>query len=101
MKLILRYLKKYKGLVLLNLVGVFGFALVELGIPTIMADVIDKGIAYNDINYVKKMGFVIVVISILGAMGSILLGYTSANISTKVVRDIRNDIFKISLAFLL
>ena len=94
MKLILRYLKKYKGLVLLNLVGVFGFALVELGIPTIMADVIDKGIAYNDINYVKKMGFVIVVISILGAMGSILLGYTSANISTKVVRDIRNDIFK-------
>ena len=50
MKLILRYLKKYKGLVLLNLVGVFGFALVELGIPTIMADVIDKGIAYNDIN---------------------------------------------------
>ena len=37
MKLILRYLKKYKALVLLNLVGVLGFALVELGIPTIMA----------------------------------------------------------------
>ena len=47
MKLILRYLKKYKALVLLNLVGVLGFALVELGIPTIMATVIDKGIAYN------------------------------------------------------
>ena len=40
MKLILRYLKKYKALVLLNLVGVLGFALVELGIPTIMAKVI-------------------------------------------------------------
>ncbi|WP_196000815.1 ABC transporter ATP-binding protein [Clostridium sp. 1001271B_151109_B4] len=99
MKLILTYLKKYKGLVLLNLVGVFGFALVELGIPTIMAEVIDKGIAYNDINYIKKMGLVIVVISVLGAMGTILLGYTSANISTKVVRDIRNDIFKKSQEF--
>ena len=85
MKLILRYLKKYKGLVLLNLVGVFGFALVELGIPTIMADVIDKGIAYNDIGYIKRMGLVIVAISILGVIGTILLGYTSANISTKVI----------------
>ena len=99
MKLILRYLKKYKALVLLNLVGVLGFALVELGIPTIMAKVIDTGIAYNDISYIKKMGIVIVGISILGAMGSVLLAYTSASISTKVVRDIRNDIFKKSQEF--
>lgn len=99
MNLILRYLKNYKGLVLLNLLGVFGFALVELGIPTIMAEVIDNGIAYNDINYIKRMGFIIISISILGAMGSILLGYTSANISTKIVRDIRNDIFKKAQSF--
>ena len=45
MKLILKYLNRYKGLVLLNIIGVLGFALVELGIPTIMATVIDKGIA--------------------------------------------------------
>lgn len=94
MKLILKYLKNYKGFILLNLLGVFGFALVELGIPTIMADVIDKGIAYNDISYIKRMGVIIVAISILGVMGTVLLGYTSATISTKVVRDIRNDIFK-------
>ena len=99
MNLILKYLKNYKGLVLLNLLGVFGFALVELGIPTIMAKVIDNGIAYNDINYIKRMGFIIISISILGAMGSILLGYTSANISTKIIRDIRNDIFKKAQSF--
>ena len=94
MKLILKYLKNYKGFILLNLLGVLGFALVELGIPTIMADVIDKGIAYNDLDYIKKMGLIIVTISIVGAMGTILLGYTSALISTRVVRDIRNDIFR-------
>ena len=60
MKLILKYLNRYKGLVLLNMLGVLGFALVELGIPTIMATVIDKGIAYNDISYIKRMGIVIV-----------------------------------------
>ena len=99
MNLILTYLKRYKRFILLNLLGVLGFALVELGIPTIMANVIDKGIAYNDISYIKKMGIIIVAISILGVMGSILLGYTSAKISTSVVRDIRNDIFKKAQAF--
>ena len=99
MKLILKYLNRYKGLVLLNILGVLGFALVELGIPTIMATVIDKGIAYNDISYIKRMGIVIVIISVLGVMGSILLGFTSAKISTSVVRDIRNDIFKKSQEF--
>ena len=54
MKLILKYLNRYKGLVLLNILGVLGFALVELGIPTIMATVIDKGIAYNDISYIHQ-----------------------------------------------
>ena len=44
MKLILKYLKNYKSIFILNFISVFGFALVELGIPTIMAKVIDIGI---------------------------------------------------------
>lgn len=94
MKLMIRYLKNYKMLILLNVISVFGFALVELGIPTIMAKVIDNGIANNDINYIKRMGLVIVIISIVGVLGSILLGYCSSKISTSVTRDIRNDIFR-------
>ncbi len=93
MKLILKYMKKYKGLVILNIISVFGFALVELGIPTIMSKVIDNGIANNDIDYVVRVGSIIVVISILGTMGTILLGYCSSKISTSITRDIRNDIF--------
>ncbi len=40
------------------------------------------------------MGLVIVVISIVGVMGTILLGYCSSKISTGITKDIRNDIFK-------
>ncbi len=58
MKLLLKYLKNYKALLILNIISVFGFALVELGIPTIMAKVIDKGIVNSDINYVKRMGII-------------------------------------------
>lgn len=54
MKLILKYLKNYKSIFILNVISVFGFALVELGIPTIMAKVIDIGIINNDISYIKN-----------------------------------------------
>ena len=52
MKLILRYLKKYKLLFFFNVISVFGFILVELGIPTIVAIMIDKGVANKDINFI-------------------------------------------------
>ncbi|MBW9173173.1 ABC transporter ATP-binding protein/permease [Clostridium estertheticum] len=99
MKLILKYIKKYKLLLVLNIISIFGFALVELGIPTIMARVIDIGIANKDIAYIRHMGIVIVVISIVGSMGSILLGYCSSKISTSMIRDIRNAIFRKSQEF--
>lgn len=94
MKLILKYLKNYKLLITLNVISVFGFALVELGIPTIMAKVVDIGIANNDIPYIKEKGVLIAIISIIGVLGTILLGYCSSKISTGLTRDIRNDIFK-------
>ncbi len=75
MKLILRYLKRYKGLFILNVCSVFGFALVELGIPTIISDMIDNGVMYGNTDYLLKMGLLITVISIIGVGGTILLGY--------------------------
>ena len=44
MKLIWKYLMKYKKWFLLDFISVFGFALVELGIPTIISDMIDQAI---------------------------------------------------------
>ena len=93
MRLLLKYLKKYKFLIILNIFSIFGFALVELGIPTIMAKIIDNGIVNSDISYIRNMGLLIAVISIIGVAGTILLGFCSAKISTSVTRDIRNDIF--------
>lgn len=93
MGLILRYLKRYKKLFVGNLISVFGFALVELGIPTIVALMIDVGVANSDSNYVLQMGGVIVLISIVGVFGTIMLGYFCSKISTSITRDIRNDIF--------
>ena len=94
MKLILHYLKNYKLLFFINVLSVFGFALVELGIPTIVAQMIDVGVMQQDQDYIYQMGLVILIISILGVAGTILLGYCCARISTAITRDIRNDIFR-------
>lgn len=93
MKLILHYLKRYKKLFIINVISVFGFALVELGIPTIIADMIDVGVMNADTDYIIRMGFVVLLISLIGVSMTILLGYCCAKISTAITRDIRNDIF--------
>lgn len=93
MKLIIRYLKRYKGLFLLNVLSVFGFALVELGIPTLVSNMIDEGVMRNDRTYLLQSGALIALISVIGVLGTILLGYCCAKISTAVTRDIRNDVF--------
>lgn len=93
MKLILKYLLKYKKLLVLNVISVFGFALVELGLPTIIANMIDIGVATEDKGYLYMMWGVAIAISIAGVLGTILLGYCCAKISTSITRDIRNDIF--------
>ncbi len=93
MHLILTYLKRYKKLFALNVASVFGFALVELGIPTIVAQMVDQGVAKQDEAYLYQMGAVIALISVIGVAGTVLLGYCCAKISTSITRDMRNDIF--------
>lgn len=99
MKFILQYLFRYKKLLLINAISVFGFALVELGIPTIIADMIDVGVANQDHAYIVKMGIVIAIISLIGVGGSIVLGYCTSKISTNITRDLRNDIFEKAQTF--
>ena len=94
MKLILRYLKNYKLLFFFNVISVFGFVLVELGIPTIVATMIDVGVTNKDTSFIYMMGGCIALVSFIGVGGTIALGYCCAKISTSITRDIRNDVFK-------
>lgn len=99
MKLILSYLKNYKKMFALNVFSVFGFALVELGIPTIVAWMIDRGVSAKDTTFIFQMGGVILLVSLLGTAGTILLGYCCAYLSTSITRDIRNDMFEKTQGF--
>ena len=93
MKLILKYLKNYKLLFFFYVISVFGFILVELGIPTIVATMIDVGVTNKDVSFIYMMGGCIALVSLIGVGGTIALGYCCSKISTAITRDIRNDIF--------
>lgn len=99
MKLMWRYLRNYKRLLLLNFICVFGFVLIELGLPTLLALIIDKGIVMNDFSVVTYYGIWMIVIAVIGLAGLIGLAYAGSRITTNIVRDIRNDIFTSVQAF--
>lgn len=94
MKLMLRYTWRYKKLLFFDFISVFGFILIELGLPTILAMMIDKGIGNNDFSYVQRMGMVMIAITVVGIIMSISLRYFSSQITSRMVAAIRDDLFE-------
>nr|WP_242589846.1 multidrug efflux ABC transporter subunit EfrA [Enterococcus sp. DIV0660C] len=88
------YTMRYKKFLLFNFICVFGFILIELGLPTILARMIDFGILQDDFDYVKQQGIVMIVITVIGIILNILLGYFGSRITTNIVADIRDDLFE-------
>lgn len=99
MKLIWQFTRKYKKLLLLDFVSVFGFALAELGIPTLIAQMIDQGINRDDPSVLYRFFGIVVLISVLGVCGTSLLAYCSTRISTNVTYDIREAVFNHTMRF--
>lgn len=94
MKLMWHYTMRNKKLLVFNFICVFGFILIELGLPTLLARMIDKGIAAGDRDYIWKMGAAMIAITVVGITMNILLGYFTSRITTNIVADIRDDLFE-------
>lgn len=93
MKLMWRYTLRYKKLLFFDFISVFGFILIELGLPTILAMMIDQGISNQDFDYIKRMGILMVVITVIGIIMSISLRYFSSQITSRMVAAIRDDLY--------
>lgn len=93
MKLMWKYTMQNKKLLLGDFICVFGFILIELGLPTILADMIDVGMPNNDFDYIKKRGLLMIGIIVVGVIMNIALRYFGARITTNMIKEIRNDLF--------
>lgn len=94
MRLIWTYLKKYPKWIALDLLGAFLFVVVNLGLPTFLARMIDQGITQNDVGQLYYWAGMMGLIVLLGIIGRITLAYAAGQLTTNIVKDIRNDLYE-------
>ena len=98
-KLLIRYLKPYRWLLLGVLVFQFLSALASLYLPSLNADIIDDGVAKGDTDYIWSTGAFMLAISLAQIVAAIIATYFAAKAAMKLGRDIRNDVFDKVSAF--
>lgn len=94
LKLVFRYLKLYKKEAIIGPIAKLTEAVFELIVPIVMSKIIDVGIANHDINYVLKMGGVLVLLGVLGLCFALICQYFASKASQGVGTALRNDMFR-------
>ncbi|UTE78545.1 ABC transporter ATP-binding protein [Rossellomorea sp. KS-H15a] len=90
---LLKHLSTYKWMVVGIFVLIFIQSMSTLYLPTLMSDIIDKGVVVGDIPYIWKIGGFMLVVSALGAVASIVASYYSSKAAVGLGRDVRRKLF--------
>ncbi|SEI39665.1 ATP-binding cassette, subfamily B, multidrug efflux pump [Streptococcus sp. 45] len=93
MKLIWTYLKRYPKWLVLDVIGALTFVVVNLGLPTALARMIDQGVTVGNKDKVYFWALVMLVVIILGMVGRVILAYAAGKITTNMIKDMRNDMY--------
>ncbi|MCH1641911.1 ABC transporter ATP-binding protein/permease [Paenibacillus timonensis] len=89
-----RNLKPYRWLVAAVLVFVFFQTLSELYLPTLMADIVDKGVVNGDTPYIWRIGGLMLLVALGGMACSIAASYFSSRAATGFGKLLRGKVFK-------
>ena len=87
------YLKRYPKWLVLDFFGAIFFVIVNLGLPTVLARMIDQGINQGDQDKLYFWAIVMLVIIVLGTFGRVVLSYAASKLTTNMVKDMRNDVY--------
>ena len=87
------YLKKYPKWLFLDFFGAVFFVIVNLGLPTVLARMIDEGVNKGNQHQLYVWAIVMLIIIILGTCGRIVLAYAASKLTTNMVKDMRDDLY--------
>lgn len=90
---LLKKLTAYKWMILAVLGLIFLQSMAELYLPTLMADIVDKGVVSGDTAYIWKIGGLMLGVSAIGALASVIASYYSSRAAMGFGRDIRKKVF--------
>ncbi len=88
-----RFLKPYTWLIVIVVALVSAQAVLNLYLPDLMSNIVNKGIVRRDISYIWHEGLWMLIASLAGVFAAVLSAYMSAKVSAYFSRDLRNAIF--------
>ncbi len=92
-RLLRSHLRPYRR-VLLAIVGLQAVqALASLYLPTLNADIVDKGILQGDNAYIRSVGLIMLGVTLVQVVFSVGAVYLSAKVAMSFGRDVRGDLF--------
>ncbi|MCI6735886.1 ABC transporter ATP-binding protein [Aerococcus viridans] len=94
MNFIWKYVKKYPGKLLITLIATIGTAAVMIGLPTLLAQMIDNAIITQNIPLLWRYTWIMMGLVVLSLVSRTITAYTVSNIVNDMVMNIRNDAYK-------
>ena len=94
MRLMVRYLKKYRLISILAPLFKMAEALLELLVPLVVKNVIDVGLAQHSTQYIVKSALLLAGLALAGLAFSVTAQYFSARAAVGFSADLRTDLFR-------
>ncbi len=88
-----KYLKPYTVPITVVLGMVLLYSLSELYLPTLLANIVDKGIARGDVSHILRVGGLMLLVALGGAACTVIGSYFSARVGMGYGRDLRRLVF--------
>ncbi|SCZ79360.1 ABC transporter ATP-binding protein [Acidaminobacter hydrogenoformans] len=88
-----KYAKPFKFLVAAVVLLVFLQTMADLYLPTLMSDIIDKGVMRGDTGVILSTGGSMLVVAGLGGLAAVLSSFLSAKVAVGFGRILRNEVF--------
>jgi len=90
---LIKYLKPYIPLIILLLGLTYAQVMASLALPDYMAKIVNEGIVNQDQALIWQTGLKMILITLGGALATVIGGYLSARIGTGFSRDLRQKVF--------
>jgi ATP-binding cassette, subfamily B, multidrug efflux pump len=86
-------MRPYRGLLMIIVILQAVQALASLYLPTLNADLIDKGVLQGDNGYIRSVGMAMLGVTLIQVVFSVGAVYYSARVAMGFGRDVRGDLF--------
>lgn len=91
---LIKYLKPYLPVAVLAPLTMVGEVLMDLTLPTVMSNIVDKGIVEGDLNVVWTLGIRMIIFALMGGLFGTLAAFFSNYAAQSFGCDLRRDVFE-------